>query len=539
MKKKLFFGMNLVLLLLVAVFFLSQHTAAQMFPRFSDKAIHKINKNFIVTDKDILEVLRYNGKELPFDAEKGIFYLPLSMDDPDWEQGAITSGTKGCEITFLSDVEAQSKEELMANGTEIPFLAVSGNTYRQYALVITGLPVIEITTTEAPAEEDGEGRYHIRVLSTDSAEGVVESDARMHVRGNTSRTYPKKGYRLQLVKQTASGGETANKQKLLGMRKDDDWILYAMYNDGTKIRDKLSIDIWNAYGADNNDFKGKLGTDLTYVEVVWDGAYYGIYGLMEPVDAKQVNLKKDNGLHLSEYIYKRKQPSDLSLSNFEEESDTAMRAGFELKGSRESISLADWEPLRALIAWQEQSSDRAFVRDAETYVNIENTVDFWIFANLITGYDQLAKNVYYIARAENNAYRFYFAPWDMDLTFGYTSDPDFPWGTKYESYLYENYIGWEPGNRLMKTDAAGARTLAQERYASLRETVLTDEWFARELENLQHTVVDSGAFERDRVRWPEGNHEGDYASLSAYTQKRLAWLDTFMSDIEAGLKNWE
>ena len=128
MKKKLFFGMNLVLLLLVAVFFLSQHTAAQMFPRFSDKAIHKINKNFIVTDKDILEVLRYNGKELPFDAEKGIFYLPLSMDDPDWEQGAITSGTKGCEITFLSDVEAQSKEELMANGTVIPFLAVSGNT---------------------------------------------------------------------------------------------------------------------------------------------------------------------------------------------------------------------------------------------------------------------------------------------------------------------------------------------------------------------------------------------------------------------------
>lgn len=123
---------------------------------------------------------------------------------------------------------------------------------------------------------------------------------------------------------------------------------------------------------------------------------------------------------------------------------------------------------------------------------------FLDFSNLITGYDQLAKNVYYIARVENGAYRFYFAPWDMDLTFGYTSDPDFPWGTKYESYLYENYIWWEPGNRLMKTDAAGARTLAQERYASLRETVLTDEWFARELENLQHTVVDSGAFERDR-----------------------------------------
>lgn len=39
MKKKLFFGMNLVLLLLVAVFFLSQpHGGCRCFPRFSDKS---------------------------------------------------------------------------------------------------------------------------------------------------------------------------------------------------------------------------------------------------------------------------------------------------------------------------------------------------------------------------------------------------------------------------------------------------------------------------------------------------------------------
>ena len=71
--------MNLVLLLLVAVFFLSQHTAAQMFPRFSDKAIHKINKNFIVTDKGtFLEVLRYNGERTSLlILEKGI--LPAAV----------------------------------------------------------------------------------------------------------------------------------------------------------------------------------------------------------------------------------------------------------------------------------------------------------------------------------------------------------------------------------------------------------------------------------------------------------------------------
>ena len=47
MKKKLLLGINLVLLAVVVVFFLYRHAATQMFPRFSDKAIHKINKNFI------------------------------------------------------------------------------------------------------------------------------------------------------------------------------------------------------------------------------------------------------------------------------------------------------------------------------------------------------------------------------------------------------------------------------------------------------------------------------------------------------------
>ena len=77
--------------------------------------------------------------------------------------------------------------------------------------------------------------------------GVKESSYNAHLRGNTSRMYPKNGYKLNLVKNTASGTVVNNKQAVFGMREDDDWILYAMYNDESKIRDRLCIDIWNEF----------------------------------------------------------------------------------------------------------------------------------------------------------------------------------------------------------------------------------------------------------------------------------------------------
>ena len=540
MKKKILLAVN-VLLLAAVVICLIRITdgSGGMFPRISSKAVDKIKKNFMVTDEDILEVLSYNGRELPCDEDSGIFYLPLSMYEDAWENGRLSSGTEGVDIAFLSDVEKESKSELMKEGTRIPFYAFNGREYREYYLVITGLPVMELTTLEEAPKEDGEGLYRMRLLSV-SGDTLSEtaSDMKMHIRGNTSQNYPKKGYKCQLVKKNASGTYAGNKQSLLGYREDDDWILYALYNDGTKIRDKLCIDIWNAYGAENNSFKGKLGTDLTYIEVVWDGAYYGIYALMEPIDSRQVNLSKEDGVHLTEYLYKRKQPASLDAESFLPGTDELMRAGFEIKGRRTQASEEDWEPLKNLIAWQEQESDELFAGQAEQFINMDNTVDMWIFTNLITGYDQIAKNMYYVAKAVNGEYRFFFAPWDMDLTWGYTSDPDYPLGTKYEGFLTSNYIWWQPGDRLMQTNAAGARDLAEERWKYLRTEILTDEWLEEEIESLKDMVVDSGAMARDEERWPEGNHDRSYEELKRYVSERMEWLDTFMGDIESGLKDW-
>lgn len=516
-----------------------------MFPQISDKELENIENHFSKTQSNILEELSFNGKNLPCDVESGIFYLPMSMMDPQWGEGTVTSGTVGVEITFFSHITEEDKETLISSGKKIPFYAYTENEYRKYHLVITGLPILEITTIEEPPEAEAhygiienapDGYYHMRLLESESKlNWVIESDMLMHVRGNTSQTYPKKGYKFQMVNKLANGKLEENKQSLLGYRTDDEWILHAMYNDGTKVRDKLSSDIWNAFGAKNNDFEGKLGTDMTYIEVVWDGKYHGLYALLEPVDSKQVKLAKEEEVHYTEYMYKKTKPKAVDYVELLADSGAMMRMGYELKGGKEISTPEDWRPLLEFTRWLYQESDEAFVKEAEEHVDLDSTVDMWLFANAISGFDQIAKNVYYIAKNVDGEYRFYYAPWDMDLTWGYSSDPNYPLSTKYEEHLTEQYVWWDPGDRMMETNAAGVRELAQERWKYLRDNILTDEWLLQKIDELEYQVTESGALARDARRWPKSSHDQAYDELRDFAIKRMAWMDEFMKDIEASM----
>lgn len=68
---------------------------------------------------------------------------------------------------------------------------------------------------------------------------TLKSVFQAHERGQTTRAYPKKGYRVDLISVTSTGVINKNKEKVLGMRKSDSWIFYAIYSDGTKVRDPV------------------------------------------------------------------------------------------------------------------------------------------------------------------------------------------------------------------------------------------------------------------------------------------------------------
>ena len=95
-------------------------------------------------------------------------------------------------------------------------------------------------------------------------------------RGSTSQSmFPKKPYALET--QLANGDN--NNVSILGLPKENDWILYSPYTDKTLMRNVLTFDIGRKMGW--------YTSRTRYCELVVNGDYRGVYVFME-------KLKRDN-----------------------------------------------------------------------------------------------------------------------------------------------------------------------------------------------------------------------------------------------------
>ncbi len=105
----------------------------------------------------------------------------------------------------------------------------------------------------------------------------------IELRGSSSQTLPKKPYGLTTLK---ADNVSNNNVSILGMPKENDWVLNALAFDPSLIRDFLSYELYGNLG--NYSPRG------TYCEVVVNGEYKGLYIFMEKIkiDENRVNIEK-------------------------------------------------------------------------------------------------------------------------------------------------------------------------------------------------------------------------------------------------------
>ena len=305
-----------------------------------------------------------------------------------------------------------------------------------------------------------------------------------------------------------------------------------MYSDSSKIRDKLSADIWAEIGAYQEEFpEAYFGTRMTYVEVFFNHEYWGLYVLMEPVDSKQLDRTKEGEGGQAEYSYKSVTPQDVSteeLLNQEAYGETL--SGFELKGSHTVIDRTSWEPLLSYLELRDLSDDEAFAAAASELTDREGALDIWIYLQAVLGIDNRGKNMYYVAKNRGNRQVVYFAPWDMDITWGDALSEgtgDNVWDVGLFTALYSERINWSFGDRLIELDVDGSCDYVSERWKELRQGVLSDESLTEEIDGLIHQVRDSGALERDAERWPDSNSGQDYELFVRMALYRMKILDYY------------
>ena len=154
-----------------------------------------------LTEKSELDftALLCNEIRVPFDDATNTFYVPLDMESSDWEKLEFVSGQPEFLVAFEEDVTLKDKKELIASGEKIDLIVYDQEVWSNYYVVFSGMPIIDLATNEgfyAAEEITGTATF----FDTDfTLHGTKESDYNGHIRGNTSRMFPKKGYKLNLT----------------------------------------------------------------------------------------------------------------------------------------------------------------------------------------------------------------------------------------------------------------------------------------------------------------------------------------------------
>ncbi|MDE6896515.1 MAG: CotH kinase family protein [Lachnospiraceae bacterium] len=474
--------------------------------------------------------LCFRGEELACDRKTNVWYLPSDMESDAWEAGTFTDFGGTVRILPLLDYTTLDKQSVIAEGQQIPFLAwkESEETCALVYVVFTGLPVVRI---ETDADLDVDTVFAGSVVFYEPCskpEWTVSSAFQAHERGQTTRAYPKKGYRLNLISVTPTGAVNENPEPVLGMRKSDTWIFYAIYSDGTKIRDRFNIELWNGFGAENTPYQAHFGTHMEYAELVVNGEYRGLYGILEPVDSRQLSMSEQ------EYLYKRTVGRELLSGTFDETGpeDYLTTLGMEIKGKDGYGSRADWRCFRDFVQMCEEE-DEVFLREAEKLLYTANAADMWLYLQMIYGEDNIYKNMFFAFKKEQDGYRLYLVPWDVDLTWGnvYTDQEEELYVTGAPERA-ENYLEWPFMDRVLALDVGKIRSVVSDRWKELRQSALSDVHMEELFQRYRHQVQDSGAFQRDALRWPDSHHDGDYERMHDFMVTRMNYLDKMIENID-------
>ena len=316
-------------------------------------------------------------------------------------------------------------------------------------------------------------------------------------RGQSSQMFPKRSYAVELARDAP----------LLGMPADDDWVLYAPYNDKTLMRNVV------AYATARGI--GRYAARTRFVELRLNGRYRGVYVLMERLE---LGSDRVAGEALYEFTFpfqaRSKDPSfrtpilrrPIVWEDPERGDLTARRA-------------------RAL-ARPVKAAERALYGPGSwrRWIDPASAVDFALLNELFKNEDGFHGSTYMALGADG---RLHLGPiWDFDISMG---NSDYGPSRRLRGWMLARRDWAERLYRDRTFRSAMARRWRELRAGGLRGRVLAAvEGSRRELR---------GAAGRNFRRWPvlgrriwpnpvaRGSFRAEVRFLRSWLTRRISWLD--------------
>ena len=486
-------------------------------------------------DPTLLQALRCNDYALP--AASNTFYYSMIDGDP-FALDPLVS-VQGKEKLSLAFCENTVDAAFLEAGEALRFVAYTDNAYALGTMHLTTLPTVNITVTEP--DEAGSYEIYDRIErdavmtlfdnrdAVPNRARIVHSDTSIRIRGASSALMPKKSYRLSLSMVSPGENIRHNPLNLLGMRSDEDWILYSPTSDPERLRNSFSNNLWYQSCSENNYRQATLGIECRYVELLLNGEYLGLYCLMYPLDAKQVGLP-DDGFYYRGISYDETTPEMLQQAG-----DELVVGGWELrgpsnmkaKGPERWIALSDY-----FTSISNSDADEA-MEWMTTHLDEDNVIDLHLFLSLVQGFDNYYKNHNLIVYPDQDAeYRILMAPWDMDLAWGNSYSVEGDWHGAYYTGSYDDefHARWTlPADRMLAL-SADMRAALLARWRELRAGPWSDAAMMAQLDTYEAQIYASGAMARDCDRWPTAPSFESLDRFRAYVLARLDFLDGYFEE---------
>lgn len=477
-------------------------------------------------DPELLEAIRFDGQTLVYDASADTFYYSLIEDSATAYNPYIQLQTsERAQIAILSD---EISGETIASNQAAQMIVYTDTSYYCYHLICTTLPLMNLVCSgEIGMDEDADVTMELYDNRAQATARVFTSDGKIHVRGATTSTFPKKGYRISLTTESTGGNTRGNDVSLLGMRQDDDWILYACYNDQEKVRNVFSSNLWKVSCAEDNSLGIDAGMEYRYLELFLNGEYWGLYALGYPVDSLQMQIGDDA------------QESSLYKKYVWAEDDSVSYASYYWNKSGQDTP--SWDLMQEyFLNYEEHTDDSAVLLQG---IDIDNAINLSLFINLVQGTDQESggvidyrdasetKNLYLALYRTDDGVIGLWVPWDLDYTWGNV------WGAV-ENYTMQYEVGPEYNHplqcgylyQIVQNRDTDTETAIYEKYRELRNGAWSEEALNQMLDELEAQIYGSGAFCRDMERWEEGAYADPEDGLNifrAFVMGRLEAMDSY------------
>lgn len=421
-------------------------------------------------------------------------------------------------------------------GKKYPFTATTDTATLSGNITFTWLPVIELYG-------DINSEYSEGTVSINGPDSTAKDDmrAKLKWRGHYSNL-DGKHKRNYSIKFLDKDGEKKNRS-FFGLRKDNHWKLDAGQADRLRIRNRVATELWLDMSTKPwyQDIEPELinGSRGRTTELFLNGEYRGIYGLIEPVDRKQLKLIKhdtiDNVFH-GQLWFSWQWCRTATMSNpIAYDNSKDMWDGIELDYPEfEDVHPTDWSTLANAITFvkrMDNVDNWATLTDSiGYYFDLPVMLDYFIFIISLQALGNESINIYYSTYDKAQNCPLTMTAWDLDNTVGSKHFAD--WSANlYSPTRPLDWISNLAFNDLFYNTKY--RKTMIDRYWQLRRTWLNTENLVARYQSAVDELEQCGASAREEDLWSGDSDingrtldiSDEMTYVANWIRKRMAYLD--------------